>query len=618
MASRSEQDSPIITDGTTSFSGGVDSLKVTTVATQVNPGGLRRDQLAWLINGTVRDGGISPRWGWRQLCPISDGTERYQGGYLYFPLDSDPYLILQIGGKIIKVEPDTGIITDLSAMFGLVNPATTDRALFCQGEDFLIIQAGDYLTGPFNVHQNSYGDVLLYDSSTLPLFWDGTTLRRSRGLTDAGIAPGTGQKNEIPAAGPMDYYMGRIWYAQGHTFAGGDLVGSTSGTTAYDLRDAVLNVSQNPLSVGGYDFAVPDNEGNVRALAHGAAINVAEGQGQLFIFTHKAIYAITVPSTTTDWINASSTNQPTITVVQLVNGSVNDTSVVPVNGDLYYQSFEPGIRSLVAAIRYFQQPGNIQISANENRILQFNDRALLKYSSGIEFDNRLLETALPFELPVGTAHKALVPLDFIPVSSFNETYSPVWEGHWEGLDIMQAFSGDFSGQQRAFIVNCSRVDGGLYLWELSIGDRFENGDQRITMQIEFPAFNWNKINELKRLVGGELWIDRLYGTVEFSLDYRVDGETCWVPWFKWKECSARDTSEMIPPSNEAYPSNLGSGYRQTIDFPKPPHTCSQMKRPSDIGFQFQPRLTVHGYCRVRGIFLHALEYKRRLYDKIPC
>ena len=47
-----------ITDGSLSFSSGVDSIKVTTIASARNPQGLGRDQLAWLINGTVRDGGI--------------------------------------------------------------------------------------------------------------------------------------------------------------------------------------------------------------------------------------------------------------------------------------------------------------------------------------------------------------------------------------------------------------------------------------------------------------------------------------------------------------------------------------------------------------------------------
>lgn len=693
--------SPIITDGTTAFAGGVDSLKVTTIASELNPQGLRRDQQAWLINGTVRDAGVSPRWGWQPICKIAEPTVLYQRGAMYDPGDADPYLILALSGNIVKVEPDLKQLTNLSAANpGMTIPATSERGYFCQAEQFMVIQAGD--------------------SVTLPLFYDGSTLRRSRGLgavnnnptgitnnyfdvatngvvatppwvtatvpltppsnyggavndivlwaspngqvqigyfritaigansvTIAPVAPSDGNHQlgigfgtnwrlfiqpaspvtpatqtradpEIPAATVMDYYMGRLWYAQDRVVAAGDIVGGSSGTLAYGLKDSVLKVTENPLISGGDGFTVPDNAGNIRALKHSANLNSALGEGQLYIFTRKAVYSLTVPVTRTDWINATSANSPLMTVVQLVNGAVNDDATVPVNGDLYFQSFEPGIRSLVNAVRYFQQPGNIQISANELRLIQFNDRSLLRFASGIEFDNRLLNTALPFQTPSGVAHRALVPLDFVPISSFNEAYNPVWEGSYEGLDFMQLFAGDFGGRQRAFGVVNLRKTGELWLYELTNGNRVEDGDKRVTMQIEFPAFTWGNVNKLKKLLGGELWIDRLFGTVEFSLEYRVDGETCPVPWLAWKECSARDTNEFSAPTLSPYPVACGPGYRQTIDFPAPPATCSQMHRPSNIGYQFQPVLTVHGYARVRGIFLHATEWKQELWKNLPC
>jgi hypothetical protein len=431
-------------------------------------------------------------------------------------------------------------------------------------------------------------------------------------LTQVVVAP------EIPAATAMDYYQGRLWYATDRLYAAGDIVGGDSGTLAYNNRDSVLRVTENPMITGGDGFTVPDQSGNIRALAHSANLNATLGQGQLFIFTRRAVYAMDVPVTRKDWTDANSKNQPLQTVVQLVNGATGDRSVVPVNGDLYFQSFEPGIRSLVSAIRYFQQPGNIEISANENRILQFNDRELLRFGSGIEFDNRLLMTALPYQTAQGVAHRAIVPLDFVPISSFNQSYTPVWEGHWEGIDIMQMFAGDFGGRQRAFAVVRSRTTEEIWLWELTRGDKFEDGDKRVTMQMEFPSFTFNSITELKKLLGGELWLDRLTGTVEFHLSYRVDGETCEVPWIKWKECSARDSDEYKAPRLTPYPTPCGTGYRQTIDFPAPPTTCSQMKRPSNIGFQFQPILRVHGYCRIRGIFLHATPYQKKLWENLPC
>ena len=230
---------------------------------------------------------------------------------------------------------------------------------------------------------------------TLPLFWNGISLRRSIGITTAtpaNIAPGI---NEIPAATCMDYYGNRLWYAFARAFAAGDIAGGPSGTAGYHFRDAILNVTENPVCFGGDGFSVPTNAGNIRALKHSASLNAAQGQGQFYIFTRKTIYMMTVPQTRTDWINADSNNQPSLTVVQIVSGAVGDRCVVSVNGDLFYQSFDPSIRSLLFAMRNFGQWGNTPISQNEQRALARNDRGLMRFSSGIEFDNRLLMAVLP-------------------------------------------------------------------------------------------------------------------------------------------------------------------------------------------------------------------------------
>src|SRR5215207_3499704 len=45
-----------ITDGSLDFSGGVDSGRVTTIASQANPNGVQRNQLVWAGNATMRGG----------------------------------------------------------------------------------------------------------------------------------------------------------------------------------------------------------------------------------------------------------------------------------------------------------------------------------------------------------------------------------------------------------------------------------------------------------------------------------------------------------------------------------------------------------------------------------
>lgn len=593
-------------DGSLDFAGGINSIAVTTV--DVGPASLQRNQLAWLNNGTVRDGGISPRAGWLLVGTIIDNADYlFQGNFLYDPFgEIDPYEIWVVSGNILKVDVNTGAVTNLSAQFGLTNSPTSPFAFFVQAEEFLIIQSGDGVT--------------------LPLFWDGVTLRRSIGIQGP-TAPGTPGFNEIPAATCMEYYMGRVWYAEGRTFSAGDIVFGNSGTAAYEFRDAVLNVTENPIVVGGDGFAVPLQDGNIRALKSGAAIDAALGQGRLFIGTRKAWYALSVPVTRTAWIAADNDNQPLLTVVQLVNGPVNDRSCVTVNGDIFYQSLEPGIRSLDQSVRYFNQPGNRQISANEQRILQFNDRALMRASSGIVFNNRLLETALPRQTPNGIVSDAIIPMDFVPISTFGQERNPNWEGALQGVPILQLAAGDFGGRERAFAAVRSEEDGSLQLWEITQNeklDKFADGERgnRVQWFVETPAFNfadsWGAL-EFKKLVGGELAVDRLIGTVDFEVDWRPDFSSCWIPWHKWSECSPRNTAESLG-LPVAYPVNFESCYRHTMALPRPDPSCAPCNngRPSNIGSQFQLRITVLGYCRLRALWIHTEIVERGLYSQLVC
>lgn len=593
-------------DGSYDFSDGIDSNVVTTIQSDLNPNGLKRSQLAWLVNATVRGGGITQRNGWQPLT-TNLGAGWWQGGYVYQPDNENPYLICSIGGVIYQVlleAPYT--ITDLSAVSGLYNPADADQAFFCQAEKFLVIQAGDFFTNPI---------------PTLPLFWDGATLRRSVGIIGAGNVPGGVMPyNEIPAATCMDYYMGRLWYAQGRIYGAGDIVKGPSGTFPYQRRDSVLKVTENPLCIGGDNFTVPDNAGNIRALSHTQTLDTSLGEGLLIIFTRDSVYSLTVPVTRTNWIAATGDNQPLQRVIQIRYGATSDKCIVKANADLFYQTMEPGIRSLTLAIRYFQQWGNTQISANEDAVLQIVDRSLLHHASGIEFSNRMLQTSMPFETPVGVAHQAVIPMDFDPVGSWQKQSVPAWEGHHEGLDVLQLFQGDFGGRQRAFCTIVSRVTGSIDLWEITNYERRENGDNRVTWVIDTPAFTFGKEFELKDLESAELWIDKLFGTVDFKVEFRPDSDPCWHDWHYFQLCTARDCNEDMD-NPVCYPvRNYRESYRTMAALPAPPTYCAvNGQRTINRGYQFQLRITITGWCRIRGILLYAKAVdKEPFHGMVPC
>jgi hypothetical protein len=626
----------------------------------------------------------------------------FQAAYMYEPPFANPYLIIMIGGRVYQVRVDTdNSVVDLSAAFpGMTMPPNEPIGYMEQGEEFLVIQSGDLVT--------------------LPLFWDGVTLRRSRGflgigagqttttdafqitiqnvddtrvgtvipagslftssdgpftlknpftipaiggsavanLTDAysGTPPATvtifvpgplstvptfgshtyhwnitakssavtttGIASELPAAGPMDYFMGRMWYAFGRQYCAGDIVGSrASGTAPYGFRDSILKTTENPVSLAGDAFIVPTNAGNIRALEHSANLNSALGEGELYVFTRKTIYATTVPPKRADW---SSLSEPLQRVAQRDFGSVGNRCIVPVNGDLFYQAMD-GIRSLAIAVRNFGQWGNIPISSPEERVLKFNNRALMRFVSGINFDNRLWQTVGPFQTDKGVAHQGIIPLDFDVLGNIDNKLPPAWEGMYEGLSHLQILEADFGGLVRAFDVVVSQLTGNIDIWEMTTQDRWDsqvqNDGARVTWYLETPAYTWRDPFLLKKLDGLELWFDKMLGTVNFMVDYKVDQNPCWIPWHSWKQCVAKDCHEdpeaVTCPDYPVQP--YCEGFRATVSMPTPPNQCEPNNaRPTTEGYQFQIRLTIKGWCRLRGLRIYAQPKVKAPYQNLIC
>lgn len=498
---------------------------------------------------------------------------------MYEATNALPYPIVAISGRFYSIRIDTdNSVNDITGT--LVFPPSQPLYHFAQGEQFLVVQAGDY--------------------TTLPAFWDGASMRQSGGLTAT--------PKELPAAGPMVYYQGRMWYAYYRQYTAGDIVGGPSGTLPYDFTDSILKVTENPLALGGDGFAVPTQAGNIRAMQYAANLDSALGEGTLFVFTRKQVYALNVPISRTDWAGADDNNQPLQRIVQRTNGGVSDRSIVSVNGDLFYQALDPSIRSLFTALRYFTQWGNTGISANVDRAIRLNDRSLMIYSSAVEFDNYLLNTVLPEQSPQGVIHKGILPLDFDPIATLGEKIPPAWAGLWEGLDILQLLTGDFGGRERCFAVTVSRINQSIQLWELTNDQRFENGDNRVSWYYESPAWTWGREFDLKKLDGGEIWLDRIFGTVDGTVYYRVDGNPCWQFWHAFQICVSRNSCEDVD-NPICYPIDEhreDAKFPVTLPTPPSPPECEPLNhRPMTIGHQFQVKIELKGWCRIRGLIVYA-------------
>jgi hypothetical protein len=581
MAKQTQEQNIRLADGQVDWSYGVDSSRAPTIASDLNPNGLPRNALSWANNVTLRGGGITQRTGYVPVQTLAPPSGLYQGGMMYEQTNALPYLIFAVSGRLYNCRLDTdNSVNDITG--STIMPPAQPLFHFAQGEEFVVAQAGDYATLPA-----FFGDA-------------GPVFRQSNGLT--------GTPMELPAAGPMAYYQGRLWYALYRAYTAGDIVGGSAGTAGYQLRDSILRVTENPLAIGGDGFAVPSQAGNIRALQYSANLDASLGQGTLFVFTRKQVYAMDVPITRADWINATGSNAPLQRVVQRTNGAVSDRCVVAVNGDLYYQSLEPGIRSLFTALRYFGQPGNKPISNNIQRALQFNDRGLMHLSTGVVWDNRLYMGILPEQRAQGVVHKGTAVMDFEPIGSFQEEGKPIWDGMHEGLDALQYFVGDFGGVERMFAVVVSRDDDSIQLWEMTKNLRTDGTDHLVDWVAEFPAFTWQTEFNLKRLDGGEIWIDKLFGDVLGKVYYRVDVNPCWQLWHVFKLCSARNSCEDVN-NPICYPLQIDreSGKFPVI-LPVPPKApCSMAdSRPMNIGHQFQVKIEMKGWCRIRGLLPYAV------------
>ena len=171
------QNGELVYDALTAFLGGVNS--------GLNPILLRKDQLAFATNATVRGGYIGPRPPYRKMTlvfdpsTIQDAFEQgfFQGATTYRPDFGNHLLLDSTSGAIYKcvISGTTITVTDVSIV-GDPNPATTGQVWMWQGEKWVIINNG----------------------TSLPIIFDGVSCRRSYG---ASVVLGTATAF-VPASPP--------------------------------------------------------------------------------------------------------------------------------------------------------------------------------------------------------------------------------------------------------------------------------------------------------------------------------------------------------------------------------------------------------------------------------
>lgn len=709
-----------VTDGFASLERGVDSGR--------NPSLLPRNQAAWAENSAFRGGFWTPRPGWRRLALISASNStdytvafsegKFQGaGFFDDTASRKGLLIAQTGGNLYRIEITNAgaVVMDITTSSG-ANSSIIPQVWMQQAENYLVVQ----------------------DGQSRPIIFDGSSTRRA-------------EDDEVPVgSGPMAYGMLRLWVAMGRNYVAGDVAGGPTG---------VLKFTENDYIAEGGEFSLPMSAGNITAMQFTATPNTALGQGELLIFTPDAVFSNTAPVDRDAWKNLV---QPIQTITLINNGAQSQNSTALVNGDVFMRSRD-GIRSVIQAVRYFQQWGNTPMSNELNRVLPKDDPTLLKYVSAVEFDNRLLMTCQPVPLTNGCYFTGVASLDFEPITSMGDKLPPAYDGVWTGRQVYQLVKGRFAGVERCFAFCRSKTDGfvssvlmvnsgsgysgntsvtasggggsgatfsprylvagvgiasagtgyavndtitlaggtgGFYgiitsvggagevqavsivnggdmgavpsnpvatgtngggtgceltlsygiksvtvtnkgsgytsrptivfstgnasavavvdyrmeLWEITRDAKFDynlDGDgnpveERIEWFMETPSYGFNdgsNAAQLKRLEGADLWVDRVSGTVDFTMRYRPDQYPCWNPWHVWQACAEKCVEIN---ATGCTVTAFEEQYRPRMILPQPPELSeSVVAKSMRTGYEFSARLNVVGFCRIKLLRLHA-------------
>ena len=402
---------------------------------------------------------------------------------------------------------------------------------------------------------------------------------------------------ELPPGRMGTYGQGRVWQSgiDGISFIAGDIVGGSSGAPAFNGRDAVLKVTENTLLAQGGAFRVPSSGETITAMAFSAILDTSLGQGPLQIFTNKNIFSCATPADRTTWQNLTT---PILTQSLKGSGASSQYGVIPVNADNIFRSPDGQIRSQLLSRLDFNRWGNTPASFEETRILAGEDLSLMNFCSGIEFDNRVFISCNPVKTGRGVLWNGLLSLNLDPLSTLGDKGNSIWEGFWNGLNVLQVIR--FSNVQRAFALAVNSVTNEFELWEIlpTGSNPFDNGTTPITWQFETPLLfrevRGKTLFDLIKLEDGELYVNDVIGKVFFTVEYRPDFDTCWHPWHKWFICAEQGTDPT-----QTYPQ-----YRRRMSFGQPPAAEATCNINTDLnpmyGTMFQLRITVQGHCEVNG------------------
>lgn len=390
---------PIAPDGFYASSGGID--------TGTEPDLLPQDQHYNAVNITFQNNLPGTRPGWIKRSPQIEAaidnnrflTGNPQGLGVY-QSGNTTYLIVSSAGYIYAIDPLNNFkVTPATPSTG-PNSKNEPKAYMCQAERFFVIQ----------------------DGSSKPIILESLTPKRAG-------------DQEVPVGTAMAYNWGRLWVATGNNFVAGDIEGGDT---------SVISFTDNRYLNEGGAFTLPATCGQLNALVSIPLQDTATGQGQLLVGGDYGIASVNGAIPREQWKDTQIQQ-----ITQLGVGMSGQDSNALLNGDIFYRSYD-GIRSYRMARAQQGINGNTPQSNEVSYYTNTDTQQFLKYGSATYFNGRILHTTNPVWKGNYCYWKGLLSLNSQPQSNMRQKSPPIWEGMWDGLNIVQIVKGIFNKTERCF------------------------------------------------------------------------------------------------------------------------------------------------------------------------
>lgn len=542
-------------------------------AAAIPPSALRKDELALIVNGTVRNGFLSTRPGWRWLpLAFSDANSQLQfesgmfQGMGFFMSSIGKFFVVCVDGFLYAIDPTSFVVVKL-----------TQNAVFSKFSRHVWMQ-----------QRNRW--FIVQDGESPPVVIDGYTMTQE--VTATSIPTGTFMADGWHRLAVVSPDRRRIYFSDHEMDPNSTPISFTEATDYF---------------ANSRYFEGPPSLGKIMGITFTPYQDTSTGIGPLVVFFEKGVRAYNVATPRSQW----TTNDISQTILPRT-GSSSFFAYGDRGSEIIFRDHNGDIRSLRNA-QQLESLGRAQSTDFTIRgLLADEDAFLRRFSCAETFDNRVLVTTHPQRayLPdnrFNVIHKGIAVLETENLAADKED---VWV-FWTGLNVCSMVAGPVRGED-SMLAFCSDEDGVNRIYSLSRADRDDTvnssaGPQskRIEMSFTTGFMDFDSPSSPKKMNSGGVRLSNMSGTVDINALWHRQGHRVDV-WFKHSEkhpeCVQFDGCSMFEPVK---------GSNSGLVLPSPPDK-------SDTFFKASVSMTIKGACTVEEMGFEAEEKSIAKITGIKC